>query len=80
MATPPPVCVPGEASAELRKLTARPEAEDIALLIGLCTHRLTGYAEAGGNAGDDEREEVTPPLIPAPIQILPQASILFGLR
>ena len=31
--------------------------EDLALLIGLCTHRLSAYAEAAGAVSDEERVE-----------------------
>ena len=34
------------------------ESEDGAMLVGVCTHRLGIFAEAGGQVGDEEREEV----------------------
>ena len=47
----------GDVGHDLRKLTPRPAAEDVALLVGLCTHRIGAYAEAGGQVGVEERDE-----------------------
>ena len=70
----------GEAGGELRKLTARPAAEDVALLTGLCAHRVSGFVEAGGAVTLEERDETMLSLASLqkllPHAALPPASVL----
>ena len=48
----------GHGAEPLKRMRPHLESEDGAMLVGVCTHRLGIFAEAGGQVGDEEREEV----------------------